>query len=158
MPFCAVPKQLDILVKRERVVINEANVIEFGADAQLNAYSSASMPPQAAEKTKKPHHRLGHFINPSSSSRLSKSSSKSSSSQMQTFVPQDPILAQRSQSNPFVDNRFPVIIIQIIKKLVKIVKVIINSCFRCGHIQILTRCVRLLSCLKAYPTGKTNAI
>lgn len=116
MPFCVVPKQLDVLVKRERVVINEANVIEFGADAQLNAYSSASMPPQA-EKTKKPHHRLGHFINPSSSSRLSKSSSKSSSSQMQTFVQQDPILAQRSQSNPFVDNRFPVIIIAIINNL-----------------------------------------
>lgn len=108
MPFCVVPKQLDVVIKQQRVVTNEANVIEFATDnTNLNILPSFSTLPsyqaeKQPEKTKKPH-RFGHL---GSSSRLTKSNSKSSS-QMQTIVPQDPILAQRPISNPFVDNRFP---------------------------------------------------
>lgn len=137
VPFCVLPKGLPDTLLRRRVVINEANVSEFSAaplmmsgadnaastsaDAAAAApstvgaaivYRNASQKPPlpsatASAPTKKPK-RLSGFIKSSSLPRMTKTSGMLQITSASS-TNQEPILAQCTNTNPFAENRFPVI-------------------------------------------------
>jgi hypothetical protein len=97
MPFCVLPKNIADIIMRKRVVINETHVNEFMKQGAENRISMVS------QTSKKSNRLSGLMMN---SPRSTKSNSKNST---QMSIPQEPILAPASTSNPFYDNRFPVI-------------------------------------------------
>ena len=97
MPFCALPKNIADIIVRKRVVINESNVHE------LLENSTDSLNNRNSIQTTKKSNRLSNFM------MNSPRSAKSNSKIMQTYISSEPILASASTSNPFYDNRFPVI-------------------------------------------------
>lgn len=94
MPFCVLPRNMTDIITIPRVVINEFNVDEF------TEHSSDSIVSQTSKKSNMFTSYIG------SSSRSIKSNAKNG---MQTYLPQEPMLAAISTSNPFYDNKFPVI-------------------------------------------------
>jgi hypothetical protein len=105
MPFCALPKNVAELLKRRRVVVNEANVGEFVSEAQASIGESNTL-------AKKSSNRLSEFLSP----RSLKSSNSSSSAAIggggggatSAQYGHQPILAAAPNSNPFYNDSFPV--------------------------------------------------
>jgi hypothetical protein len=109
MPFYIVPKFVNEMILRRRVVVNsDAAFVDNKLDSTSGNRASSSNRTSVISK-KSHHNRLSELLSSSSSkSSLSSSSKTSSKVTMQYFPPQDPILAPISPTNPFYDNKFPV--------------------------------------------------
>ncbi len=100
-PFYVVPKRIEDLLVQNRIVNNESNVYEF-SNNQLNETNMSTL-------SNKKSNRLSEFLNSSRQLNSSASAAAASSRGNNYTQHSTPKLATLSSTNPFMDNRFPVI-------------------------------------------------
>jgi hypothetical protein len=95
MPFCAIPKNIKDILLAKRVVTNEANVVEFVFQSDMQNAKNATL----TNTTKKPS-KFSEFLN--------SSTKRNSTDSKMNIQFQPPILANPSYTNPFYENTFPI--------------------------------------------------
>ena len=119
MPYFAMPKNINELIMRKRVVLNEDYIYEFVNQSELNMKSSTTLTPLI----KRPNSRLNDASiltsprnNNNNNNRLSTTNQlfdyqnpiQSQQHQYSNQQYQQPLIANYITSNPFYDNKFPV--------------------------------------------------
>ena len=105
MPFCAIPTDIQGILARRRVVINEPHVFEFALAREItnnNTLPNARTTSTLSGSNTKKHKRFSEFISGSYSSSQSNNNNSSSSSHQ--YHP--PVTAPSTTFNPFYENRF----------------------------------------------------
>jgi hypothetical protein len=109
MPFCAIPTDIQGILARRRVVINEPHVFEFALAREItnnNTLPNARMTSTLSVSNTKKHKRFSEFISGGYSSSQSNNNNSSSSSSSSSHQYHPPVTAPSTTFNPFYENRF----------------------------------------------------